>query len=236
MSGPRGAQGLRGLAAALWARCANTLLIPSSSLTPTPTGASPSLDGSTAHPMGLTPLIKASCATLGVGDLSCFLANSGAVEPRMNAAGVLSKLALDYQPPFVGTSMLRGSERGEEAEGTLAMLMADMQKVKEEAAQDPPSETAAEAAIRSLLDLRQGSVAAAPAPRAERRHSPSSGPLKRRGVADRASQFTCRHLGCGKAYGCPDAVRKHCRKAHQDWLRSLGHVGPAGYCSWEPCA
>ena len=126
----------------------------------------------------------------------------------------------------------QGSEGGE-TEGTLAMLMADMQKVKEEAAQEPPAETAAEAAIRSLLDLRQGSVAAAPAPRAERRQSPSSGPLKRRGVADRASQFTCRHLGCGKAYGCPDAVRKHCRKAHQDWLRSLGHVGPAGYCSWE---
>ena len=57
--------------------------------------------------------------------------------------------------------------------------------------------------------------------------------LNRRGVEDDASQFTCGHLGCGKKYATPDAVRKHCRKAHQDWLRSLGRVGPAGYCSWE---
>ena len=191
----------------------------------------------TCASMGLTPLIRAVAASAGLGDLSCFPANGGAVEPRLNAAGALSKLAMDYQPPFEGTSMLRGGSprgsEGGETEGTLAMLMADMQKVKEEAAQETPAETAAEAAIRSLLDLRQGSVTAAPAPRAERRQSPSSGPLKRRGVADRASQFTCRHVGCGKAYGCPDAVRKHCRKAHQEWLRSLGHVGPAGYCSWE---
>ena len=194
--------------------------------------------------MGLTPLIKASCATLGIGDLSCILAHGGAVEPRLNAAGALSKLALDYQAPF-GTSLLRGSsrrggERGEttEAGGMLAMLLADMHQVKDEVPQDPPSipETAAEDAVFSLLDLRQGSVAAPspqPNPRAERRHSPSSVSLKRRGVADRASQFTCKHPGCGKLYGCPDAVRKHCRKAHYDWLRSLGHVGPAGYCSWE---
>ena len=49
----------------------------------------------------------------------------------------------------------------------------------------------------------------------------------------RASQFTCRHPACGKAYGCPDAVRKHCRKEHSDWLRSLPDLGPTTYCSWE---
>ena len=187
--------------------------------------------------MGLTPLIRAATASAGLDGALGTLRHFGSVEPRLNAAGVLSKLAMDYQPPFEGTSMLRGGSprgsEGGETEGTLAMLMADMQKVKEEAAQDPPAETAAEAAIRSLLDLGRRTVSAAPAPRAERRQSPSSGALKRRGVADRASQFTCRHVGCGKAYGCPDAVRKHCRKAHQEWLRSLGHVGPAGYCSWE---
>lgn len=181
--------------------------------------------------MPLTPLLKAVTARTA-SDLSAF---------PSNGAGALSKLvgASGYQPPFEGTSMLRGgSPRGTkkgETDGTLAILMAGMQKGKEEAAQQPPAETGsgAEAAIRSLLDLRQGSVIAAPAPRAERRPSPSTGSLKRRGVADRASQFFCRHVGCGKAYGCPDAVRKHCRKAHQEWLRSLGHVGPAGYCSWE---
>ena len=179
--------------------------------------------------MPLTPLLKAVTARTAP-DLSSF---------PSSGAGALSKLAVpsSYQPPFEGTSMLRGgSPRGTkkgETEGTLAMLMAGMQKGKEEAAQQPPAETGAEDAIRSLLGLRQGSVIATPAARAERRPSPSTGSLKRRGVADRASQFFCKHVGCGKAYGCPDAVRKHCRKTHQEWLRSLGHVGPAGYCSWE---
>ena len=92
--------------------------------------------------------------------------------------------------------------------------------------------------VNALLALSQGRLAPTPAPRRAKRPSSSAaaGPLKRRGVADRASQFTCKHPGCGKLYGCPDAVRKHCRKAHYDWLRSLGPVGPAGYCSWEPCA
>ena len=92
--------------------------------------------------------------------------------------------------------------------------------------------------VNALLALSQGRQAPTPAPRRAKRPSSSTaaGPLKRRGVADRASQFTCKHPGCGKLYGCPDAVRKHCRKAHYDWLRSLGPVGPAGYCHWEPCA
>ena len=58
-------------------------------------------------------------------------------------------------------------------------------------------------------------------------------PQKRRGVADRASHFFCKHPGCHKAYGCPDAVRKHCRKKHYEWLRRLDNAGPAGYCRWE---
>ena len=52
--------------------------------------------------------------------------------------------------------------------------------------------------------------------------------LKKRGLADCASLFTCRHPGCGKTYSCPDAVRKH-----SDWLRSLPDLGPTTYCSWE---
>ena len=57
--------------------------------------------------------------------------------------------------------------------------------------------------------------------------------LKKRGLADCASLFTCRHPGCGKTYSCPDAVRKHCRREHSDWLRSLPDLGPTTYCSWE---
>jgi len=58
--------------------------------------------------------------------------------------------------------------------------------------------------------------------------------LKRRGVADRASSFHCKFPQCGKRYGCPDAVRKHCRKQHSEWLRSLGNAGPTSYCHWDP--
>ena len=64
--------------------------------------------------------------------------------------------------------------------------------------------------------------------------APDSAPQKRRGVADRASHFYCKHPDCGKSYGCPDAVRKHCRKKHSEWLRRLGaSTGPSGYCRWD---
>ena len=146
-----------------------------------------------------------------------------------------------------------------EAEGLL-MLLADGQRTENEAAQEPAStsHTAAEAAVFSLLDLRQGSVAVAaplpqparpqsrPAPRAVPAPRPppkrevdklprwlGGGVVKRRGIADLATQFVCRHPVCGKAYGCPDAVRKHCRKEHSDWLRDRPNHGPEGYCSWE---
>lgn len=64
--------------------------------------------------------------------------------------------------------------------------------------------------------------------------SRTGAPLKRRGVADRASSFHCKFPQCGKMYGCPDAVRKHCRKQHSEWLRSLGNAGPSSYCLWDP--
>ena len=51
-----------------------------------------------------------------------------------------------------------------------------------------------------------------------------------------ASQFTCRHPGCKKAFGSSDAVRKHCRKEHSDWLRSLPNLGPTTYCMPAPAS
>ena len=63
-----------------------------------------------------------------------------------------------------------------------------------------------------------------------------NGTPKRRGVADRATRFTCKYPGCGKIYGCPDAARKHCRKdkEHNAWLVGLPDLGrlPASYCTW----
>ena len=117
-------------------------------------------------------------------------------------------------------------------------LLADAEEVHEaeEVQEGEEERDGEEDMVHALLALSQGRQAPTPAPRRAKRPSSSTaaGPLKRRGVADRASQFTCKHPGCGKLYGCPDAVRKHCRKAHYEWLRSLGPVGPAGYCSWEP--
>ena len=104
----------------------------------------------------------------------------------------------------------------------------------------PSSAASAEAALRRARELEAELVShratsppplppPPPRPPAASRHGAI---LKRRGVADRASTFYCKHPGCDKSYGCPDAVRKHCRKQHNDWLRSLGNVGPTSYCWW----
>jgi len=44
------------------------------------------------------------------------------------------------------------------------------------------------------------------------------------------SRYFCRYPGCGKGYASTDAVRKHCRQRHLEWLRRLGHGCPALYC------
>lgn len=48
-----------------------------------------------------------------------------------------------------------------------------------------------------------------------------------------AARFYCRFPRCGKGYASTDAVRKHCRQRHLEWLRRLGHGCPALYCRWE---
>ena len=63
--------------------------------------------------------------------------------------------------------------------------------------------------------------------------APDSVPQKPwgRGVADRASHFFCKHPECDKSYSCPDAVRRHCRKKHSEWLgRQPVDCGPSAYC------
>lgn len=54
------------------------------------------------------------------------------------------------------------------------------------------------------------------------------------------SRFRCKFPGCRKLYASTDAVRKHCRKRHLDWLRQIdrysaherGMPKPALYCVW----
>ncbi|EOD06766.1 hypothetical protein EMIHUDRAFT_453396 [Emiliania huxleyi CCMP1516] len=38
------------------------------------------------------------------------------------------------------------------------------------------------------------------------------------------ARFQCRYPGCGKFYASTDAVRKHCRKRHNEWLGQLDQV------------
>lgn len=53
-------------------------------------------------------------------------------------------------------------------------------------------------------------------------------------------RFRCRYPGCTKLYASTDAVRKHCRKRHLEWLRRIDQVSahdrgmpkPALYCIW----
>ena len=49
---------------------------------------------------------------------------------------------------------------------------------------------------------------------------------------DGDAKFLCKFPGCGKGYASTDAVRKHCRQRHLEWLRRLGHGCPALYCHW----
>jgi hypothetical protein len=64
-----------------------------------------------------------------------------------------------------------------------------------------------------------------------RAHSPAL----QGGIAksDSSIRFYCRFPLCGKGYASTDAVRKHCRQRHLEWLRRLGHGCPALYCRWD---
>ena len=100
----------------------------------------------------------------------------------------------------------------------------------------------AESAIMALLALqREPSPPADPSrdsspERRRRPASPGGLTLSRQSSIckpDTASRFYCKFPKCGKAYASTDAVRKHCRQRHLDWLRRLGHGCPALDCRWE---
>ena len=45
------------------------------------------------------------------------------------------------------------------------------------------------------------------------------------------ARFYCKFPRCGKAYSSTDAVRKHCRQRHTQWLRSRDQrLGTRAYC------
>jgi len=57
-------------------------------------------------------------------------------------------------------------------------------------------------------------------------------PVPKFAAGDGDSRYFCRYPNCGKGYASTDAVRKHCRQRHLEWLRRLGHGCPALYCRW----
>jgi len=106
---------------------------------------------------------------------------------------------------------------------------------------------AAQSAIQALLSLQRDELSPARersppgatwsavrgGPVAVRAHSPSASLHGAIGKSEAPIRFYCRYPGCGKGYASTDAVRKHCRQRHLEWLRQLGHGCPALYCRWE---
>jgi len=110
------------------------------------------------------------------------------------------------------------------------------------------AETDAHGAIEALLSLQQIHRTSRPAHSDSLLHQRGPGhPASRApspallGLAlhggimktDPSIKFYCRFPGCKKGYASTDAVRKHCRQRHLEWLRRLGHGCPALYCRWE---
>lgn len=89
----------------------------------------------------------------------------------------------------------------------------------------PPSPTPSALSMDSP-SFRPAGASSAPA---------SASAMASRGVgpSSQAARFYCRYPKCGKGYASTDAVRKHCRQRHLEWLRRLGHGCPALYCRWE---
>ena len=54
--------------------------------------------------------------------------------------------------------------------------------------------------------------------------------VKNEGEEGMACTYICKFPGCAKGYASTDAVRKHCRQRHLEWLRALGHGSPELYC------
>jgi len=101
----------------------------------------------------------------------------------------------------------------------------------------------AESAIHALLALQREPSPTTPRSRdssperlPRRPHSPNlvkGSAIQKGGGCQEVPRFFCRFPRCNKAYASTDAVRKHCRQRHLDWLRRLGHGCPALYCRWE---
>ena len=48
--------------------------------------------------------------------------------------------------------------------------------------------------------------------------------------AESNTRFICKYPQCGRVYASTDAVRKHCRLRHSEWLSQFRHGCPSQYC------
>jgi len=107
------------------------------------------------------------------------------------------------------------------------------------AAEDDGEDKDAVMLLLSLHNIPSQSRVSRPPPSAGSKRRAESPPDEDEDGASRPqmlddSKFFCRYPGCGKGYASTDAVRKHCRQRHLEWLRTLGHGCPQLYCHWGP--
>ena len=141
-------------------------------------------------------------------------------------------IPVDAVPTFVGTSSMASDSTSSEARDAIPLPLEI----------DTNDEDEAESAIQALLSLQRESspkvVIEQPYARARSptKTKPESSAQQDKGNGksnDSNIRFYCRYPRCGKGYASTDAVRKHCRQRHLEWLRRLGHGCPALYCSWD---
>jgi len=158
------------------------------------------------------------------------------------------RLSVVDTPPALGSEdgaededATRESEEAEDA----VMALLSLQRNPSVADLQHSSSTSELSRISSTADFSSGGTTS---PREERvgekRRAPSpfggdyaSGarhsPVPKFASEPGESRYFCRYPHCGKGYASTDAVRKHCRQRHLEWLRRLGHGCPALYCRWS---
>lgn len=87
----------------------------------------------------------------------------------------------------------------------------------------PGAKPAASGGKRSFTSSEEREKGSKAAKKAAKNEEEEDGPAQ-------VCTYVCRFAGCGKSYASTDAVRKHCRQRHLEWLRALGHGTPELYC------
>jgi hypothetical protein len=153
--------------------------------------------------------------------------SSSALSPGEEDAAVLALLGLSRHPSCSNISGEAEAAAGDGA-ARFAMIAAPAaagHRMPVPAPAVPPSSQLSGGKRPRAVLAADGSDLVAGAHNGFGRYSPIPKP-------DGDAKFFCKFPGCGKGYASTDAVRKHCRQRHLEWLRRLGHGCPALYCHW----